>query len=43
MFSAGVKFFLIYRASEHGDRAKTFHERCDGHQNTLVLVETTRE
>lgn len=42
MFSAGVKFFLIYRASEHGDRAKTFHERCDGHQNTLVLVETTK-
>ena len=42
MFSAGVKFILLYRASEHGDKAKTFHEKCDNHQNTLVLVETTK-
>ena len=42
MFSAGVKFFLLYRASEHGDKAKTFHEKCDNHQNTLILVETTK-
>ena len=42
MFSAGVKFFLLYRASEHGDKAKTFHEKCDNHQYTLVLVETTK-
>ena len=42
MFSAGVKFLLLYRASEHGDKAKTFHEKCDNHQNTLILVETTK-
>ena len=42
MFSAGVKFLLLYRASEHGDKAKTFHEKCDNHQYTLVLVETTK-
>jgi hypothetical protein len=42
MFSAGVKFFLLYRASEHGDKAKIFHEKCDNHQYTLVLVETTK-
>ena len=42
MVCAGVKFTLLYRASEHGDRAKVFHEKCDKHQMTLVLVETTK-
>ena len=42
MVCAGVKFNLLYRASEHGDRAKIFHEKCDNHQMTLVLVETTK-
>ena len=42
MLSAGVKFFLLYRASEHGDKAKTFHEKCDNHKMTFVLVETTK-
>ena len=42
MFCSGVKFTLLYRASEHGDSAKIFHEKCDKHQMTLVLVETTK-
>ena len=42
MVTAGVKFNLLYRASDHGDKAKTFHEKCDKHQMTLVLVETTK-
>ena len=42
MLTAGVKFNLLYRASDHGDKAKTFHQKCDNHQMTLVLVETTK-
>jgi hypothetical protein len=42
MFCAGVKFNLLFRASEHSDKAKVFHEKCDKHQVTLVLVETTK-
>ena len=42
MFSAGVKFMLLYRASVDGDKAKIFHQKCDGKQITLVLVETTK-
>ena len=42
MMLAGVNFFLIYRASEYGDSAKTFHEKCDNHEMTLILVETTK-
>ena len=42
MMLAGVNFFLIYRASEHGDSAKKFHEKCDNHEMTLILVETTK-
>ena len=42
MLTAGVKFILLYRASDHGDKAKIFHQKCDNHQMTLVLVETTK-
>ena len=42
MVTAGVKFNILYRASVDGDKAKTFHEKCDKHQMTLVLVETTK-
>ena len=42
MVTAGVKFNLLYRASDQGDKAKIFHEKCDKHQMTLVLVETTK-
>ena len=33
---------LLYRASVDGDKAKIFHQKCDKHNMTLVLVETTK-
>ena len=39
---AGVKFMLLYRASVDGDKARIFHEKCDKHNMTLILVETTK-
>ena len=31
---------LLYRASEHDYHVNKFHERCDGHRNTMTLVLT---
>ena len=39
---AGVKFMILYTASKDGDKAKTFHQKCNGYKMTLVLVETTK-
>ena len=36
----GAKFNLLFKATTHGDKASIFHEKCDNHQLTLVLVET---
>jgi hypothetical protein len=36
----GSKAILIYRGSRDGFGATDFHEKCDGHSNTLVIVET---
>ena len=36
----GAKFNLIYRAFNDGDKAKIFHEKCNGHPITLILIET---
>jgi hypothetical protein len=38
----GVKFNLIYKATELGDKASTFHQRCDNYNITLVLIETIK-
>ena len=35
-----VKFNLIYKASESGDKANIFHEKCDKLEMSLVLIET---
>ena len=32
---------LLYKASADSDSAAIFHEKCDGANNTIVLVETT--
>ena len=37
----GAKFNLLYKAFSDGDKASTFHKKCDKHPLTLVLVETT--
>jgi hypothetical protein len=38
---AAKRFTLLWRGSRDGFRAKDFHERCDGHSNTLTLVTDT--
>lgn len=38
----GVKFNLIYKATELGDKASTFHQKCDNYNITLVLIETIK-
>ena len=39
--SQDIRYKLLYRASFDGDRAKTFHDKCDGIKGTLILVKTT--
>lgn len=38
----GVKFNLIYKATEVGDKASTFHQKCDSSNITMVLIETNK-
>lgn len=38
----GARFKLLYKATIHGDKASVFHEKCDNHQLTLVLIETNK-
>ena len=35
-----VKFNLVYKAFDIGDKAKTFHEKCDKLSMSLVVIET---
>lgn len=39
-FSMDQKWRLIYRASEHGFSAKSFHSKCDNSSKTLTIVKT---
>jgi hypothetical protein len=34
----GKRFVLLWRGSRDGFGAKAFHDRCDGHSNTLTLI-----
>jgi len=38
-----VGYKLIYRASENGEDAKDFHERCDDFEGTLTLIKTKED
>ena len=38
----GARFKIVYKASEVGDRAMTFHQQCDNVDISLVLIETTK-
>jgi hypothetical protein len=38
---SGKRFTLLWRASRDGFDAQAFHNRCDGHANTLTLIEDT--
>ena len=42
IIAKGAKFTLLYKATTHGDNASVFHEKCDNHQMTLVLIETDK-
>ena len=35
------KFTLLFKASRDGYSSSNFHSKCDGKENTLILVETT--
>jgi hypothetical protein len=35
----GGRFLLLWRGTRDGFRAKDFHDRCDGHANTLTLIQ----
>jgi hypothetical protein len=37
----GKRFGLLWRGSGNGFRAGDFHGRCDGHTNTLTLIQDT--
>ena len=37
-----IKYKLLYRASVDGDKAKTFHQKCDRISGTLTMVKTTK-
>ena len=36
------KYTLLFRASNDGFQASNFHSKCDGKNNTVTLVETTK-
>jgi hypothetical protein len=38
----GRRFTLLWRGSRDGFGGRDFHHRCDGHANTLTLVQDTR-
>ena len=39
----GAKFHLVYKAFDLDDSAKTFHEKCDNLDMSLVLIETKKD
>ena len=39
----GVKFNLVYKAFDDGDKSKIFHEKCDKLDMSLVLIETDKD
>jgi hypothetical protein len=38
----GKHFEVLWRGSRDGFGAKEFHERCDGHANTLTVILDTK-
>jgi hypothetical protein len=39
---AGKRWQLIYRGSRDGFGVSDFHKKCDGHANTVTVIETTK-
>ena len=40
ILSNPVRIEKLFRASEHGFKAAAFHEKCNNHSDTLVLIRT---
>jgi hypothetical protein len=38
----GKRFSLLWRGSQNGFTAQAFHSRCDGHANTLTIIQDTK-
>ena len=38
----GVKFKIAYKATELGDRASIFHQKCDSLDMSLIIIETVK-
>jgi hypothetical protein len=38
----GARFKIVYKATELGDRAATFHQQCDNVDISLILIETVK-
>ena len=38
----GARFKIVYKATELGDRAVTFHQQCDNVDISLILIETIK-
>ena len=38
----GARFKIVYKATELGDRAATFHQQCDNVDISLILIETIK-
>ena len=38
----GAKFKIAYKATELGDRASIFHQKCDNLEMSLVIIETVK-
>ena len=43
IFLKGVRFNLVYKAFDLDDKARTFHEKCDKIETSLILVETNKD
>ena len=37
-----TSYKIIYKSSIDGDNVKTFHSKCDGEENILIIIETTK-
>ena len=38
----GAKFKIVYKATELGDRANIFHQKCDNLEMSLIIIETKK-
>ena len=37
-----INYKLLYQASKDSDKARVFHQKCDGKKNTMILIQTEK-